>query len=55
MKIEFDDGSYIELSKIDSKIFISIAATDPNNKNKKFVNSVELTKEQYKSIIISDI
>ena len=48
MKIEFDDGSHIEvLLATEKTVHIVIAAVDPNNKNKKIINSVELTTEQF--------
>ena len=48
-KIEFEDKSYVEVSKSNqpNKIFISIAAKDANNTHKLVVNSVELTVVEF--------
>ncbi len=52
MKIEFDDGSYIEVTKSDSdKIVIVISAKDHMNPLKKITNAAEVTKEQFKQLI----
>ncbi len=56
MKIEFDDGSYIEVTKSDSdKIVIVISAKDHMNPLKKITNAAEVTKEQFKQLISNAI
>ncbi len=56
MKINFEDKSCVECKKSDNsdKILIIIQAKDYSNPLKKIVNTVELTKEQFKELI-SDI
>lgn len=52
MKIEFEDKSYVEVLKDDmGKITIVIQARDHENSLKKITNAVELTVEQFKSLI----
>jgi hypothetical protein len=48
MKIEFNDKGYIEVTKVNNKISISIAAT--NNKQ-LIVNSVIVSLEDFVKII----
>jgi nitrate reductase NapAB chaperone NapD len=56
MKIQFEDKSYIECRKSDNpgKIIIIISAKDGSNNLKKITNAVEITSEEFKSLI-SDI
>lgn len=54
MRIDFDDKSYVEIKKTQDKIIIIIQAIDHNDKMKKVINAVEITSEQFKSLI-SDI
>ncbi len=53
MKIEFEDKSYIEISKSKeaNKITVTICAKDYMNAQKTIANSVEITKEQLKELI----
>jgi tRNA threonylcarbamoyladenosine modification (KEOPS) complex Pcc1 subunit len=51
MKIIFEDNSFIEMSKQDGKIIISIQAKDYQNPLKKIINSVEINEEQFKELI----
>jgi tRNA threonylcarbamoyladenosine modification (KEOPS) complex Pcc1 subunit len=51
MKIEFSDKSFIELVKKDNKITISIQAKDKNNSLKKITNIVDLTIEEFHTLI----
>jgi hypothetical protein len=55
MKIQFDDRSYIEITKSNNsdKIFISVAAKDQNNSKSLIINSVELTVEQLNQLVNS--
>lgn len=46
MKIEYQDGSYLEIKDFNNKIQISISATDANNKKKLIVNSAIISHEQ---------
>lgn len=56
MRIDFEDKSYIECQKSDhpGKILVVISAKDHDNPLKRIVNTVELTTEQFKSLI-SDV
>lgn len=56
MRVDFDDKSYIECQKSNhpGKILVVISAKDHENPLKRIVNTVELTTEQFKSLI-SDI
>lgn len=56
MKIQFDDGSYVEIKKSDTsdKLLIIISAKDHVNSLKKITNAAEVTKEQLKQLI-SDV
>jgi hypothetical protein len=53
MKIEFEDKSYVEVSKSNDpdKVYITIQAKDHQNSLKKITNSVEITLDQFKKII----
>ncbi len=53
MKIIFEDKSFIEIKRSNNpnKIFIIIQAKDQSNPLKKITNSVEITEEEFKSII----
>ena len=53
MKIEFENKGYIEIqnSKDYSKIFISIASRQKDNKLELIVNTVELDKKQFKDLV----
>ena len=44
MKINFDDGSYIEYQKRDDKHYITVQAIDTKNSNKKIINSGMIPK-----------
>jgi hypothetical protein len=52
MKIEFDDRSYLEISKgvEPEKVYITIQAKDHLNSLKKITNSVEISLEDFKKI-----
>jgi hypothetical protein len=54
MKIQFDDGSYVDCKKDNDKIILIISARDYENPRKKINNTVELTIEEFKQFI-SDI
>ena len=56
MRIDFEDKSYIECQKSDhpGKVLVVISAKDLESPLKRIVNTVELTTEQFKSLI-SDI
>ena len=55
MKIQFTDKSFIEAKKIDSdKVLFIIQAKDHENPLKKITNAVELSIEEFKTLI-SDI
>ena len=52
MKIKFKDNSFINCYKnSEEKIIFEISAVDYNNPLKKITNSVELTIEEFKSLI----
>jgi hypothetical protein len=53
MKIEFNDKSYIDCQKSaqPGKIMVIISAKDQTDPLKKIVNAVELTMEEFKSLI----
>ena len=51
MKIKFEDKSFIECRKEGDKIVFIIQAKDPSNPLKKITNVVELTEEQFKTLI----
>lgn len=56
MKIQFDDGSFVEIKKSDSpdKLLVIVSAKDHMNPLKKITNAAEITKEQFKQLI-SDV
>lgn len=54
MKIQFQDGSYVDCQKSNGKIILLISAKDYDNPLKKINNSVELTTEQFQQLI-SDV
>lgn len=55
MKIEFEDKSYIQCSKNDyGKYIFIIAAKDKSNSQKRIINAVELSADEFK-ILISDV
>jgi len=56
MRIDFEDGSYVEARKSDEagKILIIISAKDHINQSKKIVNSAEMTADEFKKMI-SDV
>ncbi len=56
MKITFDDKSFVTcyISDDGSKVIISISASDRSDKLKKTTNSVELTLDEFKTLV-SDI
>ncbi len=52
MRIDFEDGGYIE-SKIDDshqKIWITIGAKQSKNPLEMIINSAQLTREQFKNL-----
>ena len=52
MKIDFNDKSFIEISKTnDNKIIVHISARDGFDPLKRVNNSVELTVEQFQQLI----
>jgi nitrate reductase NapAB chaperone NapD len=53
MKIDFSDKSYVEIKKSDNpgKLLIIVQAKDYLNPLKKITNTVELTAEEFKSLI----
>lgn len=56
MKIEFPDKSYVECQKSShpGKITLTVAAKASDNPLKRIINTVEMTTEQFKSLI-SDV
>lgn len=56
MKIVFDDKSYIDCQKSaqPGKIVVVISAKDATDPLKKIINAVELTAEEFKSLL-SDV
>lgn len=54
MKIQFDDGSYIDCKQNSDKVILIISAKDYENPRKKINNTVELSVEEFKQLI-SDI
>jgi hypothetical protein len=53
MKIDFDDKSYVEAkrSATTGKIILTIGALDGQSKRVSIINSVELTQEQFDTLI----
>jgi len=51
MKIQFEDKSYVEIKKVNDKILIVIQAKDHDNTLKKITNAVELSKEEFNSLL----
>jgi len=51
MKINFDDGSFVEIKKNDGKIILIIQAKDHSNEFKKITNVIEITDEEFKKLI----
>jgi len=52
MKIEYKDGSYLEIKKINEKIQLTISARNLINNQQSFiVNSVLLSKEEFEKIL----
>jgi len=53
VKIEFEDKSYIEVTKSDNpgKVIVVISAKDHENPLKRIVNAVEVTVEQFKKLV----
>ena len=53
MKIQFEDKSYVEISKSQNpgKILITIVARDHEKPLATVANSVEITEEQFKQLI----
>lgn len=53
MKIEFEDKSYVEITRSPNpgKIFITIVARDHDKPLATIANSVEITEEQFKQLI----
>ena len=52
MKINFDDGGYIETSASDgNKVFITIAAPSAEKPSDMIINSAEITKEQLNNLL----
>jgi len=53
MKIEFDDKSYIEVtrSNVPGKVIVVIGARDQQNPLKKIINCVEIDENQLKDLI----
>lgn len=54
MKIQFDDGSYINCKQNDDRVILTLSAKDYENPRKKIHNTVELTMEEFKQLI-SDV
>jgi tRNA threonylcarbamoyladenosine modification (KEOPS) complex Pcc1 subunit len=54
MKITFEDKSFIECSKSNDKIVLTISAKDRSDPLKKITNAVEITLEEFKRLI-SDV
>lgn len=56
MKIQFDDGSYVEIKPSDTpdKLLIIVSAKDHMNSLKKITNAAEVTLEEFKKLI-SDV
>lgn len=49
MKIIFEDQSYVELTIKEDKYYLSMVSRNSNQQ--KIINSVSLTKEQFKQLI----
>lgn len=54
MKIQFDDGSYVDCKLDTDKVILIISARDYDNPRKKINNTVELSLAEFKQLI-SDI
>jgi len=54
MKITFNDKSFIECIKSNDpgKVIFTISAKDGNNALKQITNSVEITLEEFKQLIL---
>jgi hypothetical protein len=52
MRIDFDDGGYVEFchSK-NNKIFIIVAASSSEKPSDKIINSAEITQEQFMQLV----
>lgn len=51
MKIEFDDGGYVNIYKNpEGKVMITLFAIDSNNKLKRIANSVLISLEEFNAI-----
>jgi hypothetical protein len=52
MIIEFDKYSYVEITRTssDGKIKITLAAKDTKNPKSQIVNSVEVTRDEFKEM-----
>jgi len=48
MKIEYNDGSYIEFKKVNDKVMLTIAA---NNDKKLIVNSVMVNLTDFEKVV----
>lgn len=51
MKINFDDGSFVDCQRLDDKVIIVIQAKDINNEIKNIINTVEMTVEEFRRLI----
>ena len=54
MRVDFEDGSYVEIKKTDDKITVIISAKDHLNQSKKIINAAEMTIDEFKKLI-SDV
>lgn len=53
MRIDFDDGSYVEFRKSDDKYLIIVSAKDAQNSLKRITNAAEISVEELNSLIKS--
>jgi len=55
MRIEFDDGGWIEIvrAKTPGKVIVTVAAKDDKNSLTKHINSAEVTNVEFAQLIQS--
>lgn len=50
MKLSFEDGGYIEITKTNDKVTIVVQARDATNTLKTITNACEVTLQQFKEL-----
>ena len=50
MKLSFEDGGYVEITKTNDKVTIIVQARDATNKLKNVTNACEITLQQFKDL-----